>query len=209
MKEPKSKIRQIWQQLYPDAEPGTLSSFMEKLDKAKNEISFPPHEKEWYKDAIVYSLYVDLFNKDFPGLENKLDYLQDLGVNCLWLLPILDSPGKDAGFDIKDYRSIRPDLLGLPPESSNDEKAAVFTGFLDKAHKKGIRVIFDIAINHTSDQHPWFLESRSSADNPFRDYYIWAEDDKGYSDARIIFKGTGKKTAINISSIAFLSSSLT
>ena len=189
MKEPKSKIRQIWQQLYPDAEPGILSSFMEKLDKVKNEISFPPHKKEWYKDAIVYSLYVDLFNKDFPGLENKLDYLQGLGVNCLWLLPILDSPGKDAGFDIKDYRSIRPDLLGLPPESSNDEKAAVFAGFLDKAHKKGIRVIFDIAINHTSDQHPWFLESRSSADNPFRDYYMWAEDDKGYSDARIIFKG--------------------
>ena len=189
MKEPKSKIRQIWQQLYPDAEPGILSNFMKKLDKVKREISFPPHEKEWYKDAIVYSLYVDLFNKDFPGLENKLDYLQDLGVNCLWLLPILDSPGKDAGFDIKDYRSIRPDLLGLTHESSNDEKAAVFAGFLDKAHKKGIRVIFDIAINHTSDQHPWFLESRSSVDNPFRDYYMWAEDDKGYSNARIIFKG--------------------
>jgi len=189
MEDTVSKMSQIWQSLYPDAGTTVLQSFMEQLYEVKSEIIFPPHKKEWYKDAIVYSLYVDLFNKDFPGLENKLDYLQDLGVNCLWLLPILDSPGKDAGFDIKDYRSIRPDLLGLPPESSNDEKAAVFAGFLDKAHKKGIRVIFDIAINHTSDQHPWFLESRSSYDNPFRDYYMWAEDDKGYRNARIIFKG--------------------
>lgn len=189
MKDPKSKMTSIWQKLYPEDDSEMLSSFIGQLDVAKKQSSFPPREEEWYKDAIVYSLYVDLFNKDFPGLEQKLDYLQKLGVNCLWLLPILDSPGKDAGFDIKDYRSIRPDLLGLPPESSNDEKAAVFAGFLDKAHKKGIRVIFDIAINHTSDQHPWFLESRSSVDNPFRDYYIWAEDDKGYRDARIIFKG--------------------
>ncbi|RLD78996.1 MAG: alpha-amylase, partial [Bacteroidetes bacterium] len=88
---------------------------MDQLDDVKKDIQHPPHEEGWYKDAIVYSLYVDLFNDDFQGLEDKLDYLSKLGVNCLWLLPILDSPGKDAGFDIKDYRSIRPDLLGLDP----------------------------------------------------------------------------------------------
>ena len=189
MKDPKSKMTSIWQKLYPDADSEMLISFIGQLDVAKKQISFPPREEEWYKDAIVYSLYVDLFNKDFPGLEQKLDYLQKLGVNCLWLLPILDSPGKDAGFDIKDYRSIRPDLLGLAQDASNDEKAVVFANFLEKAHSKGIRVIFDIAINHTSDRHPWFLESRKSVDNPYREYYIWADDDKGYRDARIIFEG--------------------
>ncbi len=110
-------------------------------------------------------------------------------MNCLWLLPILDSPGRDAGFDISDYRSIRPDLLGLPASAGKEEYASVFAGFLPKAHEKGIKVIFDIAINHTSDEHPWFRESRRSADNPHRDYYIWADNDKGYSDARIIFEG--------------------
>ncbi len=189
MKDPKSKMTSIWQKLYSEDDSEMLSSFIGQLDATKKQISFPPREEEWYKDAIVYSLYVDLFNKDFPGLEQKLDYLQKLGVNCLWLLPILDSPGKDAGFDIKDYRSIRPDLLGLARDASNDEKAVVFANFLEKAHSKGIRVIFDIAINHTSDQHPWFLESRKSTDNPYREYYIWAEDDKGYHDARIIFEG--------------------
>ncbi len=159
------------------------------LERVKDELSYPPHEEGWYKDAIVYSLYVDLFNKDFPGLENKLDYLQDLGVNCLWLLPILDSPGRDAGFDIKDYRGIRPDLLGVDQDASEEIKSQIFARFLEKAHARGIKVIFDIAINHTSEEHPWFTEARKSKDNPFRDYYIWADDDKGYADARIIFEG--------------------
>ncbi|MEN8224042.1 MAG: alpha-amylase family glycosyl hydrolase [Bacteroidota bacterium] len=189
MKDLLSKMSEIWERLYPGTAHDTLQAFVSRLDQAKEDISFPEQPEGWYKDAIVYSLYVDLFNKDFPGLEEKLDYLQELGVNCLWLLPILDSPGKDAGFDISDYRSIRPDLLGLSGDAPNEEKAEVFARFLQTAHKKGLRVIFDIAINHTSDQHTWFLESAKSKDNPFRDHYIWADDDKGYADARIIFKG--------------------
>jgi len=184
-----NRMTRIWESLYPGAGTAKLEAFFSQLEKEKAAIDIPPHEEGWYKDAVVYSLYVDLFNVDFPGLERKLDYLQDLGVNCLWLLPILDSPGRDAGFDIKDYRSIRPDLLGLNTDASNEEKAAVFARFLTKAHQKGIKVIFDIAINHTSDEHAWFLESRKSADNPYRDYYIWADDDKGYKEARIIFEG--------------------
>lgn len=189
MEDPKIRMRRIWESLYPESGTAALEQFMLQMDKLREQSSLPPQEEEWYKDAVVYSLYVDLFNGDFPGLEEKLDYLQALGVNCLWLLPILDSPGKDAGFDIKDYRSIRPDLLGLTDEASNEEKSEVFARFLDKAHSKGIRVIFDIAINHTSDQHAWFTESRKGEDHPYHDYYIWAEDNSGFADARIIFKG--------------------
>jgi len=182
-------MKKIWEGLYPGTGTKKLNAFIAQLEKEKASINIPPHEEGWYKDAVVYSLYVDLFNKDFPGLERKLDYLQDLGVNCLWLLPILDSPGRDAGFDIKDYRSIRPDLLGSGADASIEEKAAVFARFLEHAHQKGIKVIFDIAINHTSEEHPWFLESRKSGSNPYRDFYIWADDDKGYKEARIIFEG--------------------
>ena len=101
----------------------------------------------------------------------------------MWLLPILDSPGRDAGFDIKDYKKIRPDLLGY---KSQDE---VFDAFLAKSHSMGIKVLFDIAINHTSNEHPWFLEAKKAKDNPYRDYYIWNKDTKKYEDARIIFYG--------------------
>lgn len=189
MQEPKAQMKEIWKGLYPKAEVTQFENFINKLDDIKGSIEFPKRDEGWYKDAIVYSIYVDLFNQDFPGLENKLDYLQELGVNCLWLLPILDSPGRDAGFDISDYQSIRPDLLGLDDAASKDEKTAIFASFLKKAHQRGIHVIFDIAINHTSEEHPWFLESKKSGSNPYHDYYIWADDDKGYSDARIIFKG--------------------
>jgi maltose alpha-D-glucosyltransferase/alpha-amylase len=189
MNDPISTMTSIWEQLYPGTEKASLKDFIARLKLSKNEITLPDQEEEWYKDATVYSLYVDLFNNDFPGLEQKIDYLQELGVNCLWLLPILDSPGKDAGFDISDYRSIRPDLLGVSHDADNDAKASVFARFMEKAHKKGLRVIFDIAINHTSDEHPWFIESRKSEDNPYRDFYMWADDDKAYADARIIFKG--------------------
>ena len=115
--------------------------------------------------------------------------MQDLGVNCLWLLPILDSPMKDAGFDIRNYDQIRLELLGLPEDSSLEEQRELFRDFLQEAHKRGLKVIFDIAINHTSDEHPWFVESRKSPDNPYRDYYIWNKDTNLYKDARIIFEG--------------------
>jgi maltose alpha-D-glucosyltransferase/alpha-amylase len=180
---------QCWEELYPDRPKTGLSDFFDMLRELKNRMDLPAHSPGWYKDVIVYSLYVDLFNKDFSGLESKLDYLVKLGVNCLWLLPILDSPMRDAGFDIRDYRTIRADLLGLADGTSHEERLEIFMRFLRHAREKNIRVIFDIALNHTSDEHPWFRESRKSTDNPYRDYYIWSRDDQKYKEARIIFKG--------------------
>jgi maltose alpha-D-glucosyltransferase/alpha-amylase len=188
MTDPIGRMKDIWNELYSTLQNDLLIAFLEEISKLKSGAS-SPLQPEWYKDAIVYSLYVDLFNKDFPGLEFKLDYLAELGVSCLWLLPILESPMRDAGFDISNYQRIRPSLLNLPEGYSEEDQDRVFAGFLEKAHKRGIKVIFDIAINHTSDQHPWFLESRKSKDNPYRDYYIWNKDKKKYHDARIIFKG--------------------
>ncbi|HOW24940.1 MAG TPA: alpha-amylase family glycosyl hydrolase [Bacteroidales bacterium] len=180
---------ECWEELYPDRPTTGLSDFFDRLRELKNRMSLPAHSPGWYKDVIVYSLYVDLFNKDFSGLESKLDYLVRLGVNCLWLLPILDSPMRDAGFDIRDYRTIRADLLGLPEDAVQKDKMDVFKRFLQHAREKNIHVIFDIALNHTSDEHPWFREARKSADNPYREYYIWSRDDQRFKDARIIFKG--------------------
>jgi maltose alpha-D-glucosyltransferase / alpha-amylase len=189
MTDPVARLERTWKELYGDQQTGALYSFISEIRNLKSEMLLPPLQPEWYKDAIVYSLYVDLFSTDFPGLESRLDYLAELGVNCLWLLPILDSPMRDAGFDISDYRKIRHSLLGLEPGFTEEEQDRVFSRFLGKAHDRGIKVIFDIAINHTSDQHPWFLESRKSLDNPYRDFYIWDKDENKYKDARIIFKG--------------------
>jgi len=183
------KLKDYWTVLYPSASLQPLKEFIEEMDALKKKVGLEPLEPLWYQDAVVYSLYVDLFNNDFGGLTAKLDYLKDLGVNCLWLLPILDSPMRDAGFDIRDYRRIRADLSGLPPTASDAGREAVFIRFLGQAHRAGIRVIFDVAINHTSDEHPWFTQARSSRDNPYRDYYIWSDDDSRYGDARIIFEG--------------------
>lgn len=182
-------LNKYWNQLYPDFSDDLLRKFILEVESAKNSIIYQPHATEWYKDAVVYSLYVDAFNTDFNGLIQKLDYLQDLGVNCLWLLPILDSPMKDAGFDIRNYDRIRTDLLGLSQDTYLEEQQKLFRDFLENAHNRGIKVIFDIAINHTSEEHPWFVESRKSEDNPFRDYYIWSKDTELYKDARIIFEG--------------------
>jgi len=173
----------LWKQIYGDTQLDLLHDFILELSNFKLENKITPLEPEWYKDVTVYSLYVDLFNNDFQGLESKLNYLKDLGISCLWLLPILDSPGRDAGFDISGYKKIRPDLLDYKDQDK------VFDGFLNKAHEKGIKVLFDIAINHTSEEHFWFQESRKSKDNPYRNYYIWNKDDKKYEDARLIFYG--------------------
>lgn len=183
------KLRQLWIQLYGETNEGQLSEFFHFLEVFRQSHSIEPQQPEWYKDAIVYSLYVDLFNNDFQGLTDKLGYLKELGVNCLWLLPILDSPMRDAGFDIRNYTKVRDELMGLPANAVENEKLAVFKKFLDDAHKLDIRVIFDIAMNHTSEEHPWFVESRKSEDNPFRNFYIWSKDTSRYKDARIIFKG--------------------
>jgi maltose alpha-D-glucosyltransferase/alpha-amylase len=141
----------------------------------------------WYKDAVVYQLHVRTFcdsdgngSGDFRGLTNKLDYLKELGVNALWLLPFYPSPLRDDGYDIADYTSVNPSYGTIED----------FKTFLDAAHSRGIRVITEVVVNHTSDQHPWFQESRSSRDNPKRDWYVWSDTDTRYQGVRIIFVDT-------------------
>jgi maltose alpha-D-glucosyltransferase / alpha-amylase len=141
----------------------------------------------WYRDGIIYELHVRTFADsnndgigDFPGLIQKLDYLQDLGVDALWLLPFFSSPLRDDGYDVSDYCAVHPTYGTLDD----------FKHFLAEAHKRGLRIIVEMVLNHTSDQHPWFLESRSSRDNPKRDWYVWSDTDERYRDARIIFVDT-------------------
>jgi maltose alpha-D-glucosyltransferase/alpha-amylase len=138
---------------------------------------------QWYKTAVFYELYVRSFYDsnadgfgDFKGLTEKLDYIEWLGIDCLWLLPFFQSPLKDGGYDISDFYSILPEYGNL-----ND-----FIEFMDEAHKRGIRVVSDMVVNHTSDQHPWFQEARKPGSDK-RDWYVWSDDPEKYSDARIIF----------------------
>ncbi len=184
------KLRELWNELYGDQNE-KLEAFLDELSMIKQTHFSQTKEIDtaWYKDAIVYSTYVDLFNHDFNGLKEKLSYLQHLGVTCLWLLPILESPMKDAGFDISNFEEIRAELLGLPTGASQDEKDKVFADFLNEAHKSGIRLIFDIAINHTSHEHHWFQDARKSKDSPKRDYYIWSATPDRFPDARVLMKG--------------------
>jgi len=178
----------IWAKLYPGLSTRILENFLLSVEVHRITIKSDNEQIDWYKDAVIYSLYADLFNNDFAGLTQKLDYLHDLGINCIWLLPVLDSPMRDAGFDISDYYSIRSELAG----SENIDRHTAFNQFLSEAHNRNIHVIFDIAINHTSNEHDWFLEARKSKDNPYRNYYIWSDDDTRYNKARIIFKGIEK-----------------
>ena len=127
---------------------------------------------KWWKDAIIYELYIDKFADDLKGLTRKLDYLSNLGVNCIWILPHYPSPMVDDGYDISDYKSVRENLGTVED----------FQEFLDKAHLKGIRVITDLVLNHTSSKHPWFIEASSSKDNPKRDYYLWSDDKEKYKE---------------------------
>jgi len=141
----------------------------------------------WYKDAVIYELHVRAFYDsdgdgagEFKGLTNKLDYLKDLGVSAVWLLPFYPSPWRDDGYDISDYTGIHPAYGTLDD----------FKAFLEEAHRRDIRVITELVLNHTSDQHPWFQQARSSRDNPKRDWYVWSETPDRYKDARIIFTDT-------------------
>ena len=182
---PKERLYKYWDILYPETDYEKLDAFLVKHKPQKVQ----REKTDWYKDAVVYSLYVDLFNKDFYGLIEKLDYLQNLGVSCLWLLPVLDSPMRDAGFDIRNYDRIRADLLGLDDNFEKDKQEEIFGNFLNEAHQRGIKVIFDIAINHCSDEHPYFKEARKSENNFYRDYFIWTKDTALYKEARLLFKG--------------------
>ncbi|MDT8288083.1 MAG: alpha-amylase family glycosyl hydrolase, partial [Elusimicrobiales bacterium] len=131
-----------------------------------------PNDPLWYKDAILYELRVRSFQDgdgdgigDFRGLSERLDYLQDLGVTGLWLLPFCPSPLLDDGYDIADYYEIHP-TFGTVED---------FELLLEEAHARGLRVITDLVVNHTSDRHPWFVESRSSRESPKRDWYVWSD----------------------------------
>ena len=141
----------------------------------------------WYKNAIFYEVHIRSFadsngdgKGDLPGIITKLDYLKDLGVDCIWLLPMFPSPLNDDGYDIADYDNIHPDYGTVED----------FKQLVGEAHARGMRVIADLVLNHTSDQHPWFIESRKSKDNPYRDYYVWSDTDQKYTDTRIIFLDT-------------------
>ncbi len=144
-------------------------------------------DPEWFKRAVFYEVLVRSFQDsngdgvgDLKGLTSKLDYLQWLGVDCLWLPPFFQSPLRDGGYDVSDYGAVLPEFGDL----------ADFVEFVDAAHSRGMRVIIDFVMNHTSDQHRWFQESRRDPQGPYGDYYMWADDDKGYPDARIIFVDT-------------------
>lgn len=179
----RERLRGIWSEIYDQEGVSALEVLLKDIEKTGASLRLPVLEPDWYKDVVVYSLYVDLFSGDFKGLESRLEYFADLGISCLWLLPILESPMRDGGFDISDYRRIRQDLLG------GEDQESFFPAFIEKAHAKGIKIIFDIALNHTSDEHFWFREAKKSRDNPYRDYYIWSHDDRMYKDARVIFQG--------------------
>ena len=138
----------------------------------------------WFKRAVFYEIHIRGFYDsngdglgDFRGLTEKLDYLQWMGVDCIWLLPFYQSPLRDGGYDISDFKQVHPDYGTV--EDVHE--------FIDSAHARGIRVIADLVMNHTSNEHPWFQESRSSPDSPKRDWYVWSPTDEPYADARIIF----------------------
>ena len=141
----------------------------------------------WYKSAVIYEVHIRAFRDsngdgigDIPGLIEKLDYLQDLGVTCLWVLPMYPSPLRDDGYDIADYYGIHPDYGTLED----------FQRLIVEAHKRNLRVLTELVVNHTSDQHPWFQEARRDPKSKYRDYYVWSDTDDQYRGARIIFLDT-------------------
>jgi maltose alpha-D-glucosyltransferase / alpha-amylase len=141
-------------------------------------------EARWYQRAVFYEAAVRGFFDsdgdgfgDFRGMQQKLDYLEWLGIDCLWLLPFYQSPLRDGGYDISDFYTV------LPESGMVDDVDT----FLDEAHRRGIRVIADLVMNHTSDLHPWFQESRDDRTNPKADWYVWSDDSERWSDARVIF----------------------
>jgi maltose alpha-D-glucosyltransferase/alpha-amylase len=159
-----------------DLLPGAIEEPLEK-----------PRDPLWYKRAVFYEVLIRGFadsnndgTGDLRGLTSKLDYLQWLGVDCIWLLPIYESPLRDGGYDIADFMKVLPEFGDLGD----------FIELIDQAHARGIRVIADLVMNHTSDQHPWFQASRTDPDGPFGEFYVWNDSDEPYPDARVIFVDT-------------------
>ncbi len=157
------------------------------MTTATGETGWFESEPMWFKTAVFYEVYVRGFNDsdgdghgDIRGVIEKLDYLEWLGVDCLWLLPIYPSPMRDGGYDIADFFGVHPDYGTV-----DDVRELI-----ESAHQRGIRVIADLVMNHTSSDHPWFQEARSSPDNPKRDWYVWSDTKQRYEDVRIIFIDT-------------------
>ena len=146
-----------------------------------------PANPAWFRGAVFYEVLVRAFHDsngdgtgDLRGLADKLDYLRWLGVDCLWLPPFYASPLRDGGYDISDFRAVLPEFGTVED----------FVHLLDVAHAAGIRVITDLVLNHTSEAHPWFQQSRTEPDGPYGNYYVWGDDDSRYADARVIFVDT-------------------
>ncbi|WP_019305156.1 maltose alpha-D-glucosyltransferase, partial [Xanthomonas oryzae] len=147
-------------------------------------------DQRWYKDAIIYQVHVKSFFDsnddgigDFPGLISKLDYIAELGVDTIWLLPFYPSPRRDDGYDIAEYMAVHPDYGSIED----------FEQLVAQAHARGIRIVTELVINHTSDQHPWFERARAApAGSPERDFYVWSDTDQEYEGTRIIFCDTEK-----------------
>ena len=146
-----------------------------------------PRDPQWYKRALFYEVLVRGFHDsngdgtgDLRGLTSRLDYLQWLGIDCIWLLPIYNSPLRDGGYDIADFTSILPEF-GILGD---------FVELVDGAHERGMRVIADLVMNHTSEAHPWFQASRSDPEGPYGDFYVWSDTDERYPEARVIFVDT-------------------
>ena len=144
-------------------------------------------DPQWYRRAVFYEVFLRGFadssgdgSGDLRGLTERLDHLDWLGVDCVWLLPFYASPLRDGGYDISDFFTVHPTYGVL----------ADVIELVDEAHKRGIRVVADLVMNHTSDQHPWFQESRQDRTNPKADWYVWGDDDQRWSEARIIFHDT-------------------
>ena len=144
-------------------------------------------DPDWFKRAVFYEVLVRGFadsdgngSGDLGGLISKLDYLRWLGVDCLWLPPFYDSPLRDGGYDIRDFYKVLPEFGTVED----------FVALIDATHRRGIRVITDLVMNHTSDSHPWFQESRRDPEGPYGDFYVWSDPSEKYADARIIFVDT-------------------
>jgi maltose alpha-D-glucosyltransferase/alpha-amylase len=144
---------------------------------------------QWYRNAVFYEIYLRSFQDsngdgigDLKGLISKIAYLKTLGIDCIWLLPIYVSPRRDDGYDIADYYTIDPVYGDLDD----------FRRLVDEVHQHGLKLIMDLVLNHTSDQHAWFQAARADRNSPFRDYYVWSDTDQKYKDARIIFLDTEK-----------------
>ncbi|HEY5553798.1 MAG TPA: alpha-amylase family glycosyl hydrolase, partial [Cellulomonas sp.] len=141
-------------------------------------------DPQWYRTAVFYEVMVRCFSDesddgigDLRGLIDRLDYLAWLGIDCLWLPPFYPSPLRDGGYDIADYRAVAGQYGSMTE----------FDELVEAAHERGIRIVVDLVMNHTSDQHPWFQASRSNPTSVYGDYYVWRDDNTGYGDARIIF----------------------